>query len=93
MNHNVDVANILDNFHDNNRSLIFLTTALRSMFETGNVNEPNLDEGVYSYMSDITDKFLQLEQSVNQFIKDVELPTTSAPPAGLTAQNDKEQKT
>ena len=93
MTHNVAVARILDNLNDNNHALIFMTTALRSMFETGHTDEPDLDRGVFLYMSDLTDKYLELEKSVAQFMEEFHPPATSARRAGLTEPNDQEQET
>lgn len=93
MKDNTTVAQIFDDFNRYNHSLIFLTTALRSMFETGNVQDPDLDVGVFNYMSELTDGFTKLEQSLQEFLHSKETQATSEPNQGLAIEHKSEQET
>lgn len=93
MQKNIAVATILDDFHQHNHSLIFLTSAIRSMFETGNVEDANVDVGVFNYMSELSDNFIKLERSVQAHLQGEECEATSAPREGLTIEQESEQET
>ena len=93
MKDNTAVATILDDFHQHNHSLIFLTSAIRSMFETGNVEDANVDVGIFNYMSELSDNFIQLERNVQQLLKCEESEATSEPNEGLAIEHNSEQET
>ena len=90
MSNNTAVANILDDFNQYNHSLIFLTSALRSMFETGNVNVANIEIGVFNYMSELSDGFIRLEKSVQQLISNEDNQATSTPAQDATTKQGNE---
>lgn len=93
MQNNIAVANILDDFHQHNHSLIFLTSAIRSMFETGNVQDANVDVGIFNYMSELSDGFIQLERNIQQLLVGEECEATSEPNEGLANEHNTEQET
>jgi hypothetical protein len=87
------MATALDKFDQCNNSLIFFTSAIRSMFETGNVNDPDVDIGIHNYLQTLTKDYQQLQETLQQCQPCNANNAMSETEQGLTNKNDKEQKT
>ncbi len=61
---NITKTELLDKFDDCNFALSFLESALRSMFETGNINEAHVSDGLSTILFSLISEYKKVQAQV-----------------------------
>jgi hypothetical protein len=78
---------ILDNFEECNRSLIYIEASMRSLLRTGDINEDHVGDGLFIIFQILINEYKKLQTDIQSYLGSVVLSTFN-----VAASNDGEDE-